>query len=210
MTVDVKICGIRDEQVLRAAIKYGATYVGFVFYPASRNAIAPADAQKLAMMVPAHITRTGLFVDASDDELLTAIRDVPLDLIQLHGKETPERVTEVRELTNLPVMVAIRVTKAGDLEKVPAYEAVADQLLFDSRSGAEASGGPINWPLLKTQAFTKPWLLAGGINAQNIAEAVKKSGARGVDVSSGVEDSPGNKSPDKIRELLEMARGGGA
>ncbi|MGE3623521.1 MAG: phosphoribosylanthranilate isomerase [Bdellovibrionales bacterium] len=207
MTVEVKICGINDEPGLRAALEAGARYVGFVFYPPSRNIIGPDDAAKLAALVPPHVTKTGLFVDAANDDMRAVLARVPLDLIQLHGKETPQRVTEVRELAGKPVMMAIRLMEPAHLDRIPAYETVADRLLFDSRMGAEASGGPIDWTLLKGRSFKKPWLLAGGLTARNLAEAVAASGAKTVDVSSGVEDSPGRKSPDKIREFIKLAAG---
>jgi phosphoribosylanthranilate isomerase len=206
MTLEVKICGITDAPGLKAAVEGGAQYVGFVFYPPSRNVIKPDEAAKLAAMVPPLVTKTGLFVDAGDDELRDTAKRVPLDLIQLHGKETPQRAAEVRTLTGLPVMIAIRVTGAADLARVLAYEAVVDKILFDSRMGAEASGGPIDWPLLKSRTFRKPWLLAGGLTAQNLADAVRASGATAVDVSSGVEDEPGRKSVEKIREFLNVAK----
>ena len=130
------------------------------------------------MLVPPQVTKTGLFVDARDDELRAVTGLIPLDLIQLHGKETPARVAEVRALTGLPVMMAIRLVTAANLESVPAYEDVADRLLFDSRyAGAEASGGPIDWPLLKGRIFKKPWLLAGGLTTQNLTpKPLKASG----------------------------------
>lgn len=206
MSIDVKICGINDVPGLKAAIDGGACYAGFVFFPSSRNFITAETAQKLAAMVPPHIVKTGMFVDARDDEMRDIAGMVPLDLIQLHGKETPQRVTEVKALTGLPVMMAIRIVTAAQFDNVPAYEAVADKILFDSRMGAESSGGPIDWPLLKTRTFKKPWLLAGGLTAQNLADAVKASGAMAVDVSSGVEDTPGHKSPEKIREFIGMAK----
>jgi len=206
VSIEVKICGINDEAALRTAVEHGARYVGFVFYAPSRNAVTPEAALRLAALVPKPVTKTGLFVDATDDELRAVTKAVPLDLIQLHGKETPARVAEVRKITGLPVMMAIRLVNAAALDAVPAYEAVADRLLFDSRAGAEASGGPLDWTLLKGRTFKKPWLLAGGLNAENLAEAVKISGARAIDVSSGVEDRPGHKSPDKIREFLTIAK----
>jgi phosphoribosylanthranilate isomerase len=205
VSIDVKICGINDDAALQAAVKNGAKYVGFVFYPPSCNAVKPENAAKLAALVPPQVTKTGLFVDASDDELRAVLDKVPLDLIQLHGKETPARVIEVRGLTGKPVMMAIRLMTPDHLQKISAYEAVADRLLFDSRAGAEASGGPIDWSLLSGRTFKKPWLLAGGINAGNLAEAMKVSGAKAVDVSPGVEDRPGHKSTEKIRGLLEIA-----
>jgi phosphoribosylanthranilate isomerase len=205
MSVEVKICGINDAPSLRTAIDSGAHYVGFVFYPSSRNAITPDVAAELARMVPRHVTKTGLFVDPSDDDLRDVLAEVPLDLIQLHGKETPQRVAAIRALTKLPAMMAIRITSAESFRGVPAYDAVADRLLFDSRLGAEMSGGPIDWALLKNRTFEKPWMLAGGLTTQNLVEAVHLSGAKAIDVSSGVEDTPGHKDPAKIHAFITRA-----
>jgi phosphoribosylanthranilate isomerase len=205
MTIEVKICGLRDQASLNAAIEGGAAFVGFVFYAKSKNAITLDDARQLAALVPAHIVKTGMFVDADDNELQAVTKAVPLDLLQLHGNETPGRIAEIRALTGLPAMKALRLTKPEHLRAIPTYEAVADRLLFDSRIGNEPSGGPIDWNLLKGRVFKKVWLLAGGLNAKNLAEAVRASGATAVDVSSGVEDASGHKSPDKIREFLAVA-----
>ena len=205
MSIDVKICGIHDEAGLRAAIDGGAKYVGFVFYPKSKNAITPEEARKLAALVPAHVIKTGLFVDAEGTYVRAIAQTIPLNMIQLHGMETPQMVAEIGRLTRLPVMKALRMREEKDLAAVPPYEAVADRLLFDSRIGNEPSGGPINWALLKGRTFKKPWMLAGGLNTHNLSEAVHASGARAVDVSSGVEDRPGHKSPDKIRAFLAIA-----
>lgn len=206
MTVAVKICGIAEDAGLRAAIEGGAGFVGFVFYPPSKNAIKPDDARRLAKLVPPHVKKVGLFVDAGDDELRAVTNAVPLDLLQLHGQETPARVAAIKALSGLPVMKALRMQTPGHLDAIPAYEAVADRLLFDSRIGTEPSGGPINWALLKGRRFTKPWMLAGGLTTDNLAEAVRVSGASIVDVSSGVEDTSGRKSPDKIRAFIALAR----
>src|ERR1700722_9917113 len=205
MSIDVKICGIHDEAGLRAAIDGGAKYVGFVFYPKSKNAITPEEARKLAALVPAHVIKTGLFVDAEGTYVRAIAQTIPLNMIQLHGMETPQMVAEIGRLTRLPVMKALRMREEKDLAAVPPYEAVADRLLFDSRIGNEPSGGPINWALLKGRTFKKPWMLAGGLNTHNLSEAVHASGAKAVDVSSGVEDRPGHKSPDKIRAFLKIA-----
>jgi phosphoribosylanthranilate isomerase len=205
MTIAVKICGLRDEESLHAAIDGGAAYVGFVFFPPSKNFIGTDVAQKLASLVPHTIIKTGLFVDASDDDIKRVLDHVPLNVLQLHGAETPERIATIKSLTGLPVMKALRVGMRAHLAAIPPYAAVADRLLFDSRIGHEPSGGPIDWALLKNQTFGKPWMLAGGLTAHNLAEAVAKSGAVAVDVSSGVEDTPGHKSPAKIRDFLAVA-----
>jgi phosphoribosylanthranilate isomerase len=205
MRLAVKICGLQDEAALRAAIEGGAAMAGFVFYPLSKNAIAPKAARRLAALVPPSILKVGLFVDAEDEEVKQVLAEAPLDLLQLHGTETPQRVAELRRLTGLPVMKALRLKTPQQFDAIPSYEAVADRLLFDSRIGNEPSGGPLDWTLLKGWQFSKPWILAGGLSAANLAEAVRMSGAMAVDVSSGVEDSPHHKSPAKIREFLSVA-----
>jgi phosphoribosylanthranilate isomerase len=205
MSVDVKICGIRDEAALKAAIDGGAKYIGFNFYPKSLNVIKPEEARKLAALIPSGVIKTGVFVDAEDSYVRAIAQTIPLDLIQLHGTETPSRVADLHRIARLPVMKVLRMREEKDLQAIAPYEAVADRLLFDSRIGNEPSGGAINWPLLKGRAFKKPWMLAGGLNAHNLAEAVQASGARAVDVSSGVDDKPGHKSPDKIRAFLAVA-----
>ncbi len=208
MALDVKICGIMEQKALRAAIEGGAHYVGFVFCPPSRHALKPGEARGLALHVPTHVKRVGLFVDATNAEIQAVAKHVRLDMLQLHGNETPERVAEIRALTGLPVMVAIRIATVDHLKSVPTYEAVADQLLFDTRIGSEPSGGTgktFDWSLLTGHTFKKPWLLAGGLNARNLAEAVRISGAHGIDVSSGVEDHTGHKNPKKIKDFLHLA-----
>jgi phosphoribosylanthranilate isomerase len=205
MRLAVKICGLQDEVALRAAIEGGAAMVGFVFYPQSKNAIEPDAARRLAALVPPSILKVGLFVDAEDEEVKRVLAEAPLDLLQLHGTEMPQRVAELRRLSGLPAMKALRLKTPQQFDAVPAYEAVADRLLFDSRIGNEPSGGPLDWALLKDRRFSKPWILAGGLNGANLAEAVRLSGAAAVDVSSGVEDSPHHKNPAKIREFLSVA-----
>jgi len=207
MSVAVKICGLQDEAALRAAIDGGAAMVGFVFYPPSKNAVAHDVAARLASLVPPHITKVGLFVDADDAMLAAVLEQVPLDLLQLHGVESPERVAAIRAVTGVPVMKALRLKTPQQFDAIPSYETVADRLLFDSRIGNEPSGGPLDWAMLKGRSTAKPWMLAGGLTAANLADAVRLSGATAVDVSSGVEDAPFHKSPEKIREFLAVATG---
>jgi len=210
MSVDVKICGINDAVSMQTAIESGARFVGLVFYAPSPRAVTIDAARELAAAVPPAVRTVGLFVDPKDRELLATIKKVPLRIIQLHGDETPERVTEIKKLTKLPVMKAIKIATKYDLKSIPAYEAVADWLLFDAKaSDSILPGGNakvFDWSLLKGITPTKPWMLAGGLNVENLAEAVRVTGARTVDVSSGVEDAPGRKNPDKIRELIALAR----
>jgi len=207
MAVAVKICGLLNEAALSAAIGAGAAFVGFVFHPGSRHVIAPHAAAALAKIVPAHIKRVGLLVNADDATLTDTLKSVPLDLLQLHGDEAPERVAEIRALTSKPVMAALHIATPEHLDKITAYEAVADYLLFDARVGTDQTGGgkAFDWSLLKGRQFSKPWMLAGGLNAGNIAEAVRLTGTRILDISSGVETN-GYKDPAKIREFIKRAQ----
>lgn len=205
MRIAVKICGLQDEAGLRAALEGGAAMVGFVFYPLSKNVVNVDVAQALAGLVPPAVKKVGLFVDANDAEIGQILDKVPLDILQLHGMETPERVAEIRKVTGVAVMKALRLKTPEQFKVIPSYEAVADRLLFDSRIGNEPSGGPLDWNMLRGQKTSKPWMLAGGLNAQNLAKAVELSGATAVDVSSGVEDTPFHKCPAKIREFLAVA-----
>lgn len=210
MTVRAKICGLNDEASMRAAVEGGAAFVGLVFYPPSPRAVTPELAAELSAPVPASVGKVGLFVDADDRTVDAVLERCPLDLLQLHGDESPERVAALRERTGLKVMKVIRVAGPGDLEIVPSYYPVADWLMFDARPPKDMKqalpGGnalAFDWLLLRDWEFPLPWMLAGGLNAGNVAEAVRLSGARFVDTSSGVEDRPGVKSPGRIREFLE-------
>lgn len=206
--VAAKICGIQDEIALKAAIACGAGYVGFVFYSPSRHAIGLEQGRILASLAQAispRVKRVGLIVEARDDEIVRITQTVPLDFLQIHGHEPPERVAQIKATTGLQAIKALRMMEAKHLEAVPAYEGVADLLLFDSRIGNEPSGGPSAWDLLKGRSFRKPWMLAGGLTSANLAQAVLATGAKNVDVSSGVEDDSGRKTPDKIREFLDLA-----
>ncbi len=208
MTIDVKICGLRDEAGVRAAVDSGARYAGFVFHKHSTRFVPPDKAATLMALIPSTVMRVGLFVDVSDEYLRAVLQDVELDMIQLHGNETSQRAAALRAMTGLPVMKALRIATAEDLKPVAAFEAVADRLLFDTRLGDEPTGGTgksFDWNLLRGRVFTKPWMLAGGLKASNLAEAVRVTGARTVDVSSGVEDADGRKDPAKIREFIALA-----
>ncbi len=210
MSIEVKICGLTDAAAVKAAVDGGAAMCGFVFFPASPRNLTPKEAAELTKGVPEGVIRVGLTVDA-DDALLAEIASVAkVDMLQLHGSETPERTNEVRERFGLPVMKVLPVRGSGDLAAARAYEGVADWLMFDAKPPEDATrpGGnarPFDWRLLRDRTFALPWLLAGGLTAENLAQAVKASGAVAVDVSSGVEDAPGVKNADKIRAFLAAA-----
>lgn len=206
----VKICGLREEVHVRAAIDAGARYLGFVFFPKSPRAVTPERAAALALDVPLGIARVGLFVDPTDALLSDTLAQVPLDMIQLHGKESPDRVAKVRGLTGLPVMKAVGISGPDDLPALTDYGLVADILLVDAKPPKDAdlpggNGLAFDWRLLVGRRWLRPWLLAGGLTPENVAEAIRLTGASGVDVSSGVETAPGVKDSDLIRAFIGAA-----
>ena len=210
MSIEVKICGLTDAAAVKAAVEGGAAMCGFVFFPASPRNLTPKEAAELTKGVPEGVIRVGLTVDA-DDALLAEIASVAkVDMVQLHGAETPARTNEVRERFGLPVIKVLAVQGPDDLAAAEAYQGIATRLMFDAKPPEDASrpGGnarTFDWRVLKNQTFALPWLLAGGLTAENLTEAVKTSGAVAVDVSSGVEDAPGVKNVDKIRAFLAAA-----
>ena len=213
MTVQVKICGISTVEAMTAAVEGGAAFVGLVFYPPSPRTVTPSQATPLAALVPAGIVKTGLLVDAEDATIEAILKEVPLDLLQLHGSESPERVAAIKRRFGLPVMKVVKLRQEGDLEAAQSFLAVADRLLFDAKPPAEMTaalpGGnavAFDWTLLSGRSWPLPWMLAGGLTSQNVAQAVAVSGAPAIDVSSGVEDAPGKKNPQKIAAFLAATR----
>lgn len=210
MRMRVKICGLRTPATVAAAVDAGAAYLGFVFFPKSPRHVTPAEAAALALPVPPGVAKVGLVVDA-DDGLLDAITaQVPLDMIQLHGSESPARVQAVRARFGLPVMKAVGIAGPGDLEDLAAQARVADQILVDAKVPKDAAlpggnGLSFDWRLLAGRRWPVPWMLAGGLTAANVGEAAGLTGARQVDVSSGVESAPGVKDPALIRAFLAAA-----
>lgn len=214
MTLDVKICGLSTAEAVAAAVSGGASAVGFVFFPPSPRNLSPAQAAPLVAAVPQGVTPVGLVVDADDETLVAIMAQVPLGLLQFHGTETPERVSEIKARFGIPVMKSVAVSGPGDIARARAYEGVADRLLFDAKPppGAGRPGGnalAFDWRLIhgesRNRPWKLPWMLAGGLTADNLAEAVAVSGAAAIDVSSGVEDAPGVKNIEKIKAFLEAA-----
>ena len=209
--IRVKICGLSTPETVAAAAQAGAAYVGFVFFEKSPRNVSIEQARDLAVDVPMGVAKVALTVNADDAMLEQLMARVPLDMVQLHGSETPERVTEVRALTGLPVMKAVGIAQAEDVEKLDAYAAVADQLLVDAKppAGGDLPGGnglSFDWRLISNRRWSVPWMLAGGLTPDNVAEAIRLTGARQVDVSSGVESAPGVKDADMIAALIRAAQ----
>jgi phosphoribosylanthranilate isomerase len=211
MPLFTKICGLTDAAAVEAAVTHGADMLGFVFYPPSPRNLGAEQAENLLHDVPSGIDRVGLFVDPETDFLDRILAKARLDLLQLHGDETPERCRAVSIYFGLPIIKAIKVSTRADLKAAKDYEDVVDWLMFDARPPADGAlpggnGQPFDWTILKGADFKRPWLLAGGLTPDNLSQAVQQSGATAVDVSSGVESAPGQKDPAKIRAFLDAAR----
>ena len=210
--VRVKICGLRSAADVAAAADAGASYVGFVFFPKSPRHVTFDEAAALAVDTPVGVAKVALVVNADDAFLDELTAKVPLDMLQLHGAETPQRVAEVKARYGLPVMKAIGIADAGDLDQIDAYADVADQLLIEAKppKGSDLPGGngvTFDWTLLKGRKYwTVPWMLAGGLTLENVGEAIAVSGARQVDLSSGVESAPGVKDPALIHAFVAAAQ----
>ena len=214
MTADikVKICGLTRPEHVHWVAEAGAAYAGFVFFPKSPRNLSLAAAREIAIEAPPGLAKVGLVVDADDAALDALMAQVPLDMLQLHGHETPARVADIRARSGLPVMKAVGIAGAGDLAQPDDYAAVADQLLVDAKPPRDAvlpggNGLSFDWRLLAGRKYwTRPWMLAGGLTPDNVAEAVRLTGARQLDVSSGVETSPGVKDRDLITAFVAAAR----
>lgn len=209
--ISVKICGVTAPAQVDAAARAGARYLGFNFFPKSPRYVDPSQAAALAAVVPVGVAKVGLVVNASNVELDRILESVPLDILQLHGAETPERVTEVKARYGLPVMKVIGVADADDLAAIDEYADVADQLLIDAKPPRDAvlpggNGLSFDWRLLAGRKYwQRPWMLAGGLTPENVAEAIRMTGARQVDVASGVESAPGVKETELMTRFVQAA-----
>lgn len=206
----IKTCGLKTAETLDAAIAARADYCGFVFFPPSPRHVEMAEASRLAERAAGRIARVGLFVEPNDAELAQAVSAASLDVIQLHGKETPDRAAQVKARFGLPVWKAVPVASADDVTRANAYRDAADLILFDAKTPKGTLPGGMglvfDWSLLAAYRGPLPWGLAGGLNSDNVAEAVRETGAPLVDVSSGIESAPGVKDVDKIAAFCKAAR----
>lgn len=211
MSVIVKICGLSTAEALDIALDEGADMVGFVFFPPSPRHLSYEAVRPLGARVRGRAQKVALTVDADDavfDALIEALRP---DLLQLHGRESPARIAALKQRFGLPVMKAIPVETSADLAAVAPYAGIADRLLFDARAPREATrpgglGKSFDWHVLENLDVSLPFMLSGGLDAGNVAEALRITRVPGVDVSSGVERAPGEKDPDKIRAFIRAAR----
>ena len=213
MTVEVKICGLDRPETVDGAVNAGAEMLGFVFYPPSPRNLTASAASRLTNRVPAGVKRVGLFVDPIDEMITTVLNQNVLDLIQLHGNEPPERVAEIKDITRLKVIKVLKVTDIRDLKYVSVYQRVAEWLMFDALAPKDMKGAlpggnalSFDWNILARANIPTPWILAGGLNLENVKEAISTSGAKVVDVSSGVEKQPGVKCVEKIQSFIQAVK----
>jgi phosphoribosylanthranilate isomerase len=212
MSIAAKICGLSSEGAVATAVAEGAAFVGFAFYPPSPRAVTAQKAAELCAGVPRSVARVGLFVDA-DDEAIASVLDVaPIDILQFHGNESPARVAAAKARFARPVMKAVSIAGPEDVAASARYEDVADMLLFDAKPPRRpdalpgGNGLPFDWELIAGRSWRRPWMLSGGLSAELLPQAVRISGAKMVDVSSGVESRPGVKDLCKIRAFMAAAR----
>ena len=208
--IRVKICGLRTVGDVIAVARAGAAYAGFVFFPKSPRHLNISEAKALALAAPVGLAKVALIVNANDAAIEAILAEVPIDMLQLHGAETPERVAEIRARFGLPVIKAIGLSGEADLAAIMEYSLVADQLLIDAKpgSGTDLPGGnglAFDWRLLVGRKWLRPWMLAGGLGVPNVAEAIRLTGVLQVDVSSGVESAPGVKDHAKIAAFVAAA-----
>jgi phosphoribosylanthranilate isomerase len=213
MSIAAKICGLSSEATIEAAIVGGASYIGLNFYPPSPRFVSPARAGELCAAIPPSVKRVAVLVDADDAAIGEVLEAAPIDILQFHGAETPERVAETKRRFGRQVMKAISIAGPEDVDIARRYEDAADLLLFDAKPPRRPDALPggnglaFDWRLIAGREWRLPWMLSGGLTADILPEAVRISGARAVDVSSGVERRAGEKDPEKIRAFLEVARG---
>ena len=208
----VKICGLTTLDTLSGAINAGAAYVGFVFYEKSPRHLSIEKASQMAKAVPEGICKTALVVDPTDNDLDLLLDKIPVDMIQLHGHESAERVSEVKDKFGLPVMKAVGISDESDLIQLNEYSRISDQILVDAKPSKNSilpggNGLSFDWRLLAGRRWATPWMLAGGLNPDNLLEAAKLTGATQFDVSSGVETSSGVKDIKLISDFIQAANG---
>jgi len=213
MRTKAKICGLSTEETVQTAIKAGASYIGFVFFPKSPRNVSVDTAARLAEIAGDKVLKAGVFVNPTDELLKNVIQDVGIDLIQLHGSETVDRIKFIRKNFDKKVMKAISVAGEDDIKKAHDYENVVDMLLFDAKPPADLDGAlpggnglAFDWKLIAGYQWPIPWMLSGGLNENNVLEAIEISGAKIVDVSSGLEITPGNKDINKINAFLKVLK----
>lgn len=211
MAVLVKICGINSAEAADAALRAGADFVGLVFHPKSPRHVSAEQARSLAQRLRGRVRLTALLVDPRDDEISYVMTHAVPDFLQLHGNETPARVSQIRQTFGIPIIKVLSVAEPGDFANLQAQEDAADMMMFDAKPPANATraggnGVAFDWQMIRTQKISRPWFLAGGLTPENVGRAIAASDAPGVDASSGLETAPGVKSAELIEQFVAAAR----
>ena len=213
MAVEVKICGVDREETVEASVDAGASMIGLVFFEKSPRFLSLSRARSITRNIPENVKKVGLFVDPTNREISEVIENVKIDTLQLHGNEDPERVEKIKDFTSLSIIKVIKVKTLQDVKSFKAFEDIADIFLFDAKVSAEKNtnlpGGNaicFDWKVLSGVKIPKPWILAGGLDKNNVANAIKTTGAKTVDVSTGVEDKLGVKGIRKIIDFIEATK----
>ncbi len=211
MSVQVKICGLTTSEAVTAALRHGAIFMGFVFFGKSPRNVTPKKAAELSKDVPSSIKKVAVLVDPSDKDIDTILAEFTPDYLQLHGNETIERVKEIRSKYKIPVIKAVKIRSGDDVAMARSFVPVSDMLMFDSKAPTEGllpggNGLRFDWSLLGGRVFDKPWFLSGGLNVENVAEAVRITNAKMVDVSSSLENEPGKKDPELVKQFLNKVK----
>lgn len=211
MAIQVKICGITSAEAADAAVRAGADFAGLVLHASSPRHLAPEQAASLAARMRGRLRLVAMLVDPADEAVAAAVAAVKPDFVQLHGAETPARAAAIRSRFGVGIIKVFPLAEPSDFAGVAAFEDAADMLMFDAKppAGATREGGlgaAFDWQMLNGRKFSRPWLLAGGLNAENVARAIRLTDAPGVDVSSGVETAPGKKSAELIAQFTAAAK----
>ncbi|MAV94097.1 MAG: phosphoribosylanthranilate isomerase [Euryarchaeota archaeon] len=209
--VKVKICGLTTESSVSQSVKCGASYVGFVFYNKSPRNVDINTVKQFSKLIPNTVNKVGLFVNPTMEELKNHLTEISLDYVQLHGEETPEDILQIKEFFDIPIIKAIGISEVSDLEEIEKYEEMCDQLLIDAKPSPKmvlpgGNGAVFDWGLISNKRFNRPWFLAGGLSSFNVCEAIRVSGAKQVDVSSGVEKSLGLKENSRIADFINAVK----
>ena len=212
-SLNVKICGLTDKETVEVAVKAGASHLGFIFYPPSPRSLTPKEAGYITSTTPNQVKRVAVIVDARDDLINEIVQSLSPHILQLHGSETIDRIQEIKERFKLPIMKAIQVANFDDIKTSRQYNDNCDFLLFDAKPPITSknllpggNGISFDWALLRSAKIRKPWFLSGGIHIGNVREAIKITGNRSIDISSGVEDQPGVKSAQKIDLFMKSIK----
>lgn len=204
MKIKTKLCGFTNQETIKIAVENGADFIGFIFHPSSPRNISPQKAGEIASIIPQNIKKVAVIVDADDEKISQIVKYLKPDFLQLHGAETPQRVAQIKSQYQIPIIKAFKINDSSDLLSIKNYEEVANLFLFDAKN--PGSGQTFDWKILQNLSTKKEWFLSGGLNIGNVLEAIKATRAPMIDLSSGIEETKGVKSPRLITEFMNKIK----